>query len=1470
MNGSRSQQQTPNQEPGRRSSSFETLSRTIEGLEARIEGLMETARERARGPAGAPSHTLDRFSDDAPSRARTGEMALRQPDPRNRQDAADGPVTSARAEAIAEIIARQKALLSRGEAARQSRPATASQSIQSPSVHSRAATTQGAAPASPAPMRLDHAQHRQEPSRTAERRPRWRAPAQAEADSADIHRSPRTEAAPAASEIAQALVGLRHELKQEIADGLAREMQALRSEMRGLAAEAERDQTSARDIRADLQKLSDSVAALGRQAPAEDAADLRAEFDALRRMMDGLAREDSMRRIEGRWAGVEERILQSDSTRDDELVALAYRLDELKHQIAAAQSEPALHALEGKLSQVLEAVDRLAAQVAPTDRRLQGYIADLDRRLDDMRLQMGQLDSLGALEGLENRLGGVMDAVEAIAIQMPPNDRRLHASLGELDGRLSEMHAQLERLSARPDPSVLEARLLELVRAIEAAGPQADRRLQEQMAVLERRLAGLSEEIVSLDSVAALSAVESRLVTLAQAVDTLSRQVRPGDTAIQEQFSALDRRLDEITRAIVVGGRSATDAAAVSRVEARLGDLTRQIEAMPVQGSELAGRIEALTARMEELSREDAAARLETRLAQLSEMMERAEGERRHGGQAQELELTRHLTDISRKIDALENGAVNEDLANRLDGLSRRIEAMGLSGVGPSSENALSGLEERLARIAERIETAQSAPADDPGALAGLHAQIAGLSDLLRMPRTAAGLPEDIENRMNALEDYLSTSDEYIIEAARQAAEAVMDAYARGNGAPGTAGTDMAAIAALADDLKTLEDMSRSSQEQTARTFESLHETLVDIVGKLERLEQPAAAVRAPVAEAASAGRRDARIGEEPADALPVLAAMRDQDEREDAGHAGLISSLTRRLSGRKAETMPDRQMVEAAPSIDPAELLGWEAANEPLEPGSGGPDVKTILARVRAGQKARMPEAPAEAKTGDIPDFIAAARRAAQLAAEEVDGLTQEDGHEPARGGRFARHRKPILIAVGAILMALLAYPLVGALTGDEKSPVIIDAPAQAPKPAVTPMSAPAPTVDGPSSKPSDANAPGSKAIQTDQTQADAAPIQAIDTPSSQAGDPTAFVPEPDAPQASGPAASTPPGAALKAEQATGNEDVTESASMPVTMEAQSVAASASTVSAAPVTRVTTSAVRPAPSASAAIDVPAEIAPPALADAARAADPLAFFEIGAIYTDGRGVAPDLAKAALWYQRAADAGLAPALYRLGSLYEKGSGVSQDLAKAKTLYEVAAEKGNASAMHNLAVLIAGGRVGPPDFAAAAHWFQMAAERGVRDSQFNLAILYARGNGVSQDLKKSWKWFDAAAAQGDTDAAQKRDEVAKVIKPADLEIAKAEAAVWKPKALEASANEPSVPDAWLGKAQTTGAIDMKKAIRNIQAILNNNGFDAGRPDGEIGAKTVTAIKAFQSAIGQAPTGQITDQLVRELLKRNGQKA
>ncbi|KQV42020.1 peptidoglycan-binding protein [Rhizobium sp. Root73] len=1335
MNGSRSNTPRPGAQSYGDRSSLDALNRTIEGLEARIEGLMGTAGrdQRGRVPADGPVAVPDPITEIM-QRQRT-LTATRERDAIRERDAVRDRDT------VRERIQSRAAPRSYEEHSVSQAPAYQPPAFQAPAQPRRELP---AAP--PLSEQLRSEVYRSEPFRRetvrqenlrpeslrpepTHQRPE---PVRSEPLRSEQYRSEPQRPDPAMAEIAQALVGLRQELKKDIADGLSREMTTLRAEIRGITADAAQDQTMAEDIRGDLQRLSDSINQLGRQASPSQADALKVEFDELRIMIDGLAREDSVHRMEARWTGVEDRMNAFDSNRDDELVALAYRLDEIKSQIGSMNSGPAIHALEDKL------------------------------------------------------------------------------------------------------------------------------------------------------------------ISVAQAIEMIGRHMQPDDRHMASQFADLDARLDEISRAIVASGRaSGPDSAGVTRVEGRLADLSRQIDSLQRPSDNGVGsRIEALAARVEELANEEAAVRLEERLEQLSQMLERSQ-------KASALpDLTGYLADISRKIDALDQGSVNDALAERLDDLARRIDQLDAPATSDMGDARFDRLEGRLSDIATRLEETQAAPFDDSEILRSLQDQIANLSSLVSQPRdmAPAAVPAEFEGRMSALEDYLATSDEYIIEAARQAAEAVMEAYSKnGVGQSASGGTDMAAISALADDLKVLEDMSRSSEERTARTFEALHETLVHIAEKLERLEERGQEPDAPrvfgtrdvqpqmpraeqpvfetqddpfaeadfgrryedlkrdmqgfVTEAEPAGPSR----EEVAEAVAVVteqAAVHQSDIKTaplPASKPSLLAGLTKRFTSKRTEPVlaAERQVIDPTPSIDAADAIEPDVANQLLEPGSGVPDVKKILERVRAGQTGRNAP-PSET---DKADFIAAARRAAQQAAEEVDSMNRGKGGASASpiGGALSRHRRPILMAVGAVLLAIMSYPLVNTLIRGEKAPV--EAPVAAIEQKVeTPVAADMP-----------ATANVAPAIETADTD-----VEPLSTLQPQSGDQALGETSGDAPQGMPPETTVSetvqpdaklPDAAAQAMPETGTVNARMLSPVIEGTAPETANDEASTAAAQPAT------------GEAALIVPAEIKPEALAEAARKGDPLALFEVGAVYTEGRGIKADLAQAAKWYQRAADAGVTPAEYRLASLYEKGTGVSRDLTKARTLYQQAAEKGNASAMHNLAVMLASGGGAAPDFAGAGKWFGMAADRGIRDSQFNLAILYARGNGVSQDLEESYKWFSIAARDGDADAGQKRDEVGKALKPDQLKSAKAKFDAWKQTPLDAKANSVDVPDTWVGKGTKTASVDMKKALRNIQAILNNNGFDAGKPDGEMGQKTISAIKAFQKSINQEPTGQITDALVKELLKRNG---
>lgn len=1159
-----------------------------------------------------------------------------------------------------------------------------------------------------------------------------------------------------------------------------------------------------------------------------------------------------------------------------------------------AQPEPAWERPAPRVAAPDPALGEIAATLAVLRRELhQGLSEDLRESLGEIRNEMRSLKSAA--------VSAPTESIESLRADLA----YLGASIDKLDnaGRgvdTSHLRADLDELRAMLGHVAREESVRSLEARVAAFDPEA---LREELVQLAWRIDGLKSGLGEMSAGPAVRALEEKLLAVAGAVEALGRNVE-SQTGLSEHFASLDQRLDEISRAIAASARqsgSVFDSATLQRLETRIDALVDHVAAMPQANpaDELNQRIELLAARIEDLANEEAALKLEDRIAQLSSLIERNFRE-----SAPPAAFADHLEDISRKIDGL-GGAPASDLIARLDMLSRKMDELELPqpvhAAAPGDAVAMSRLENRLADIAARLDESAAAPAD-AAALQNLERQIANLSSLLSQsaPASAAGFPDGLGERLNAIEDYIASSDEFIVEAARQAAETVVEAYSRnGFAAQGASASEVAALAGLAEDLRALEAHTRSSEERTQATFEALHETLVQIAGRLNDLGN-AAPVAAPARVVpAESAREDADrprdpvampratepdfsnvdlLADEPpprrapenskvevldeAELMPSVDAPVDTVKADAAPAApaaapkaskSLIAGLAARLKpSRKVKSEEGRRMaVDPAPALDPGEAMVDAEPNLLLEPGAGVPDVKKILEKVRNGQQAGR----ASGSGSGTSDVIAAARRAAQAAAAEAGAqkLAQpatafRKDKKPAKpaGGGQSEVRRPILLAAAAVLLVVMSYPLVSNLIGGSQ---------EAPPEAVQERSLNLPAEDSSAT----ADTTGGDTEARDAVNEDAAvPATAPEEPDAATDAATDSVPSDES-------------AADRIMEPAENTDQATTFAKPDDMAAADADATDETPAATEADQAENKAaeqppVTAEPAEAVQIAVPAGIQPASLVEAAKKGDALALFEIGARYTDGRGVKTDLAEAAKWYALAAERGLAPAEYRLANFYEKGTGVTRDVEKAKALYKSAAEKGNASAMHNLAVLYATGVGGTPDFAEAARWFTAAANLNVRDSQFNLAILHARGNGVPQDLEETYKWFAVAAREGDTDAAQKRDEVANALSPEQLKSAKAKLDLWKPKPLDDAANTPMVPDEWLAKGQTTATVDMKRAIRNIQAILNMNGFDAGKADGEMGRKTVAAIKAFQKSVGQEPTGRIDDALVKELLKRN----
>ena len=92
-----------------------------------------------------------------------------------------------------------------------------------------------------------------------------------------------------------------------------------------------------------------------------------------------------------------------------------------------------------------------------------------------------------------------------------------------------------------------------------------------------------------------------------------------------------------------------------------------------------------------------------------------------------------------------------------------------------------------------------------------------------------------------------------------------------------------------------------------------------------------------------------------------------------------------------------------------------------------------------------------------------------------------------------------------------------------------------------------------------------------------------------------------------------------------------------------------------------------------------------------------AQYFVGRMYAAGQGVDKNSEKAAEWYHKASERGVADAQYRLGDLYQSGNGVPRDMERAYGWYSVAAHLGNAQAI--TAAERSAGLLSPSEFKAA---------------------------------------------------------------------------------------------------------------------------------------------------------------------------
>jgi localization factor PodJL len=956
-------------------------------------------------------------------------------------------------------------------------------------------------------------------------------------------------------------------------------------------------------------------------------------------------------------------------------------------------------------------------------------VADIHQRLDSITRQIEQVsraaprhDAPRGEQGLARQLNEAILRLDARLSQLsnPPPEKQLHDRQRQTD-MVERAAAQVYRPSPPLSPASLDLAVAEIAaRQSELDGhaprPMPPRNEPPKTPAMAPPMAP------AMPAGPDFSALERHLFKITSQIEALQRP-----DGIEQSIAAFRGELNEIRHAIT----EAMPRRAIESIENEIRSLSRRIDdtrKSGIDGQALAG-IERALAEIREVLRSLTPAE---QLAGYDEAI-------RNLGAKLDLILranddpstVRQLEDAIAALRSIVSNVASTDALARLTedvrALSSKVDQLARAG---NYGDSFAALEARIAALTSKLESRERPAAGENSEQ--LENAVRALSERLdRMPvgNDNASAFAHLEQRVSYLLERLEASNDHRGGHLGRVEDGLQDILRRLE-------TQQASFAALTESNRNVATSSdsglidlvkrelsdiRFSQSETDRhtqdSLETVHNTLGHVVDRLAMIEGDLRTVRSQPAAPQSQTPTAPQLGPAP-DAAPRI-AIPPQVKPELPNPAAAQNFAA---APREFQTAPTPMQSVAAiePGLPP---------DHPLEPGTRPTArIASPSERIAASENAisAIPASPPEKVSTS--SFIAAARRAAQAAAAAAPAA-EKAGRGSVKGGSGAKEPstitskiRSVLVAASVVIIVLGSFRMVMTLLEGDSGPQL---------PAAENSGEPPPLAQSPADDGAKSIAPAPA------TPSITAPAPAgrqslnISVPNSFDGTASVAIPQPTAMASATPSS---------------GGDITST--IPAPMTTPSVHKFAK-VQIPPNERL-----------------PDAIGGPGLRAAALKGDPVAAYEIGVRYAEGKGIASNFDEAAKWYDRAAQGGVIPAIFRLGTLYEKGLSVKKDVDTARRYYIQAAERGNAKAMHNLAVLEADGGGKGANYKSASQWFRQAADRGIADSQFNLGILYARGIGVEQNLAESFKWFSLAAAQGDADAARKRDDIAKRLDPQSL--------------------------------------------------------------------------------------------------------
>ncbi|MCK6418812.1 MAG: SEL1-like repeat protein [Alphaproteobacteria bacterium] len=251
--------------------------------------------------------------------------------------------------------------------------------------------------------------------------------------------------------------------------------------------------------------------------------------------------------------------------------------------------------------------------------------------------------------------------------------------------------------------------------------------------------------------------------------------------------------------------------------------------------------------------------------------------------------------------------------------------------------------------------------------------------------------------------------------------------------------------------------------------------------------------------------------------------------------------------------------------------------------------------------------------------------------------------------------------------------------------------------------------------------------------------------------------------------------------------------------------------------------------------------------------------DLAAIYTAGHGgVRQDYARAAAWFERAAQGNVANAAYNLGVLYHQGLGVKPDIKKALTWYQKAAEQNHPEAQYNLGIAYIEGIGVDYDPQKAKTYFENAADQKVMEAAYNLGLIYENGLLGPSAPDEALMWYKTAADQGAPEAKAALEQLAKNLSLSQKDVERIVEETRRLRKPSAASSSRTAPPARTSSQKAPEQEIVKKA----QDYLMRAGLYPGPADGKPGPLMRDAVRSYQALNGLHIDGEVSTTLLSHM--------